>query len=46
MGKHTKEEVKEIIINLYKNGKKLKEISETIHKPISTIHDIIKKSKV
>lgn len=45
MGKHTNKEIVEIIIKLNKNGKKLKEIAEVVDKPISTIHDIIRKHK-
>ena len=45
MGKHTNKEIKEIIVDLHKNGKKLKEISNIIKKPITTIHRIIMKSK-
>ena len=46
MGKHLNDEIKKIIVDLHKKGKKLNEISNIVQRPISTIHDIIMKSKV
>ena len=46
MGKHLNDKIKKIIVDLHKKGKKLNEISNIVQRPISTIHDIIMKSKV